>query len=65
MNTYPDFHTGKPVGYTHKIHYSQYRPILDMTVRTYLLTTQCMVDRHVQVLSRSKHVSNITVEKLQ
>lgn len=54
----------KKFGYTHKIHYSQYRPILDMTVRTYFRTTADMVDRHVKSLGRSKTVSNITVEIL-
>jgi len=50
--------------YTHRINYTEYRPILEMSVKTYFKTTADAVDLHVRNLSRSKNVSDIKVEKL-
>jgi hypothetical protein len=52
------------LAYTHRINYTEYRPILEMSVKTYFNTTADVVDLHVRNLSRSKNVSDIKVEVL-
>lgn len=50
--------------YTHRIKYTEFRPILEMSVQASFKTTEDVVDLHVRNLSRSKNVTNIKVEKL-
>jgi hypothetical protein len=52
------------MNYTHRITYFKYIPHLQHAVTCDFRTTEDAVELHVRNLSRSKFVSNITVELL-